>query len=298
MWTIPYLFAALLLVVSLPVGGEPETRPADHVVLISIDGLRPEFYLDPRWPAPMLRQLVARGAHAEGVQGVFPTVTYPSHTTIVTGVRPDRHGIHYNSPFEPDGQTGRWFWEESLIRVPALWDLTRKAGLQTAALGWPVTVGAPIDRNVPEVWSLDRDAVPLAATTQRTLVQLQEDWLRWLSASYRETGDSAAVVIDRLLATGDELDFQRFPDLSLGAMQQAARAAREGDIERATWILETAERLDPGQPETAFAEAYVSHPQGCVPPDNWMRGLRERLTSAVAPPRHLNSPELSKSDAK
>lgn len=162
--TIPCFLATLLLGVSLPATAVADARPADHVVLISIDGLRPEFYLDPRWPAPMLRQLMARGAHAEGVQGVFPTVTYPSHTTIVTGVRPDRHGIHYNSPFEPGGQTGRWYWEETLIRVPTLWDLAREAGLETAGLGWPVTVGAPIDRNVPEVWSLDRDSEPLAAT--------------------------------------------------------------------------------------------------------------------------------------
>lgn len=139
-------------------------RPADHVVLISIDGLRPEFYLDERWPAPMLRQLVAQGAHAKGVLGVFPTVTYPSHTTIITGTRPDRHGIYYNSPFEPGGQTGRWYWEEEAILVPTLWDFVRQAGLESASLGWPVSVGAPIDRNIPEVWSLDPDAEPLAAT--------------------------------------------------------------------------------------------------------------------------------------
>ena len=48
------------------------------------------------------------GVRADGVRGVFPTVTYPSHTTIITGALPIRHGIYYNSPFEPDGETGRW----------------------------------------------------------------------------------------------------------------------------------------------------------------------------------------------
>lgn len=132
--------------------GSSTERIADHVVLVSIDGLRPEFYLDAKWPAPMLQQLARDGAHAERVEGVFPSVTYPSHTTMITGVRPAAHGIFYNSPFEPAGSTGAWYWEEDAIRVPTLWDLCRDAGLATASLSWPVSVGAPIDHNVPEVW--------------------------------------------------------------------------------------------------------------------------------------------------
>lgn len=133
----------------------PEGRPVDHVVLISIDGLRPEFYLDASWPAPTLQQMAREGAAARGVRTVYPSVTYPSHTTMVTGVRPARHGIHYNTPFEPEGQTGRWYWEFDGIRARTLWEAVREAGGTTAAVNWPVTVGAPIDYNIPEVWSLD-----------------------------------------------------------------------------------------------------------------------------------------------
>lgn len=144
-----------------------ETRP-EHVVLISIDGLRPEFYLDGSWPAPMIQQMAREGAHAKTVRSVFPSVTYPSHTTLVTGVLPSSHGIYYNSPFEPEGQTGRWYWEASSIRVPTLWDALRRSGRKSAAVSWPVSVGAPIDWNIPEVWSLDRDddpIEPIRATT-------------------------------------------------------------------------------------------------------------------------------------
>ncbi len=130
-------------------------RSADHVVLISIDGLRPEFYLDPAWPAPMLRQLVEDGSHAETVRGVYPSVTYPSHTTMVTGVLPARHGIFYNTPFEPEGETGRWYWEAEAIQVPTLWQAVRAMGGTSAAIGWPVSVGAEIDFLLPEIWSLD-----------------------------------------------------------------------------------------------------------------------------------------------
>jgi len=135
---------------------QAQAPAADHVVLISIDGLRPEFYLDPMaFGAPTIQQMAREGVHALGVRGVFPSVTYPSHTTLVTGALPARHGIYYNSPFEPNGQTGRWYWESDSIRVPTLFSVLRRAGRTSAAVMWPVTVGAPVDFLVPEVWSLD-----------------------------------------------------------------------------------------------------------------------------------------------
>jgi predicted AlkP superfamily pyrophosphatase or phosphodiesterase len=121
-----------------------------HVVLISIDGFRPEFYLDPAWGMVNIRQGMAKGAYAQGVRGSFPTVTYPSHTTIVTGVLPAKHGICYNTPVEPLGITGKWFWYYKDIKVPTLWTAAKDAGLITAGVSWPVTVGAPINYNLPE----------------------------------------------------------------------------------------------------------------------------------------------------
>ncbi len=157
LWVIA-IFCALAAAAAVPLNAQPS---AEHVVLISIDGLRPEFYVDKAWPAPMIQQMAEEGVHAAGVQGVFPSVTYPSHTTIITGALPSRHGIYYNTPFEPEGQTGRWNWEESLIQIPTLWDALRQAGRETANLTWPVSVGAPIDRNIPEVWPLDPETDPM-----------------------------------------------------------------------------------------------------------------------------------------
>lgn len=123
-----------------------------HLVLISIDGLRPEFYQDGRWPAPQLQALARQGAAADGVVGVFPTATYPSHTSLVTGVHPARHGIVYNTAFEPAAQQPRWFVKAGDIRARTLWDAVRQAGLSSAAVSWPVSAGAPIDFNLPEIW--------------------------------------------------------------------------------------------------------------------------------------------------
>jgi len=80
-------------------------QPSTPIVLmISIDGLRPDYVTAADkhgLKIPALRRFVAEGAFAEGVQGVMPTVTYPSHTTLITGVWPAKHGILANTIFDP-----------------------------------------------------------------------------------------------------------------------------------------------------------------------------------------------------
>ncbi|WP_295118581.1 alkaline phosphatase family protein [uncultured Chitinophaga sp.] len=125
-----------------------------HVILISIDGLRPEFYKDPSWNMVNLRQGMAEGSYAEGVDGVFPTVTYPSHTSIITGVKPLKHGVLYNTPSEPTGVTGKWIWDYSTIKVPTIFSQANAKGLKTASVYWPVSAGMPVTYNIPEFWYL------------------------------------------------------------------------------------------------------------------------------------------------
>jgi len=127
-------------------------EPAPHVVLISIDGMRPSSYTT-AGPAkiPTLRRLAGSGAHARGVIGVLPTVTYPSHTTMITGVPPAIHGIVNNTWADPEGQAaGAWYWYARDIKVPTLPGLIRASGMTAAAVSWPVTVGMDLDYNVPE----------------------------------------------------------------------------------------------------------------------------------------------------
>ena len=91
------------------------------------------------------------------MRSVFPTLTYPAHTTIVTGARPGRHGVWHNRPFNPFGPSIDWFWRAEAIRVPTLWDAIHSAGATTAAVAWPVTVGASIEWNLPDVWDVRAD---------------------------------------------------------------------------------------------------------------------------------------------
>jgi predicted AlkP superfamily pyrophosphatase or phosphodiesterase len=133
-----------------------ETRP-EHVIMISIDGLVPDYYTAPErvgLRAPNLALMKSGGAYAEGVEGVYPSVTYPSHTTLVTGLRPAAHGIVQNRIFEAptEPQTRAWYWYAKALKTETLWTAAKKAGMVTAAVGWPVTVGADIDYNVPEIY--------------------------------------------------------------------------------------------------------------------------------------------------
>ena len=130
---------------------------ASPVLLISLDGLRPGDISDAKargMTLPVLSGLRAEGASAQGVVGVLPTLTYPSHTTLVTGVSPGRHGVVNNLTFDPEQKNqGGWYWYTSDVKVPTLWQAAHAAGLSTANVHWPVTVGATgIDENLPQIW--------------------------------------------------------------------------------------------------------------------------------------------------
>lgn len=144
--------ALLFLTLALMSAAVLAVEPARHVVLISIDGMRPASYLtDGPAQIPTLRALKARGAWARGVIGVLPSVTYPSHTTMITGVPPAVHGIDHNSFVDPEGRSaGAWLWYARDIRVPTLPGILRASGRTTAGVSWPVTVGMDLDYNVPE----------------------------------------------------------------------------------------------------------------------------------------------------
>jgi predicted AlkP superfamily pyrophosphatase or phosphodiesterase len=158
--TAAVLLAAVVATDGIDPLGDAAPR-APVTVLISIDGLRPDYVLAADslgLRIPNLRRLVARGSYATGVTGVVPSVTYPSHTTLLTGVAPARHGIHGNTTFDPLMRNeGGWYWYAEDIRVPTLWDAARDARLTTASVHWPVSVGANVVWNVPQIWRTGTD---------------------------------------------------------------------------------------------------------------------------------------------
>jgi len=127
-----------------------------RLVVLSADGMRPDFYRQPGkfgLKVPNLRELVENGASAEAVESVYPSTTYPAHVTLVTGVRPRRHGIYSHlASLDPTEKARPWTWFARAINVPTLWDAVGAAGRKTAAIAWPVSAGARITYNIPEIW--------------------------------------------------------------------------------------------------------------------------------------------------
>jgi predicted AlkP superfamily pyrophosphatase or phosphodiesterase len=160
-----YIPRLLPLLVLLAVAAINSARAAS-VLMISVDGMKPEYVLDADahgLKIPFLKSLLRDGAYARGVKGVWPTVTYPSHTTILTGVLPAQHGIYNNLEFDPKHNFAEeWFWYADQIRAPTLWQAAHDAGLSTASVGWPVSVGATqVDFLIPEYWRIFRPTADL-----------------------------------------------------------------------------------------------------------------------------------------
>jgi predicted AlkP superfamily pyrophosphatase or phosphodiesterase len=173
-------WAVVVLTLGLLLGGgvlRAQEKGSPLLVMISIDGLRPDYVTaaDAHGAkVPNLRRFLKEGAYAEGVTGVVPTVTYPSHTTLVTGVWPATHGIWANTTFDPLQKNYQgWYWYSEDIRVATLWDAAAQAGRTTASIQWPVTVGAKITWNIPEFWRAGTadDAKLIRAVSTRGLLE-------------------------------------------------------------------------------------------------------------------------------
>jgi len=164
-----FLSAAIAFFLFLGVTAQSTVR---HVILITIDGMRPEFYEDPSWPAPNLQYMMKEGSYAVHVRPVFPTVTLPNHTAMITGALPARSGVYLNSPFTPLSTAPSWNFNADIIKLPTLFDAVHATGRVTAAVDWPVTVGASsIDYNFPDYWGFDAktDNVALMRSAVRPL---------------------------------------------------------------------------------------------------------------------------------
>ena len=128
-----------------------------HVILITIDGLAAYYFSDPKAPLPTLRRLASEGAVAEGMRISNPGITWPNHTTLVTGVSPARHSVLFNGVLVRPGaglavRVDPARDKSDLVAVPTLYDRLHHAGYRTADINWPCTRGAAtLDDSFPDV---------------------------------------------------------------------------------------------------------------------------------------------------
>jgi len=126
------------LQVSLPAQATAVDR---HVVLITLDGFPAYLWRDQSIPLPHLRALAAGGVVADAMTIANPAITWPNHTTLVTGVAPQKHGVLYNGLVTRQGvgkptKIEPWADKAKLVRVPTIYDVAFKAGLTTAEVDW------------------------------------------------------------------------------------------------------------------------------------------------------------------
>jgi len=136
-----------------PSGAPSPEQPV--VLLVSIDGFRAD-YLDPA-VTPHLIALANRGVRAEALIPSFPTKTFPNHYTMVTGLRPDHHGLVANNIWDPEMNSSYSLGNREAVQNPnwyggtPVWVSAEQAGLATAPLFWPGSE-APIQGVRPSHW--------------------------------------------------------------------------------------------------------------------------------------------------
>jgi hypothetical protein len=241
--------------------GIASSAPLSHVIFISIDGLGYELLHDRDalgLRIPELRALLAEGASGS-LTPVTPSLTYPNHVTMMTGVLPAAHGIYNNFTFDPlEKNKDGWHWYARDVRAPLLWDQVRRAGGTTGSVYFPVTVGAQIDWNVPQFWraeTAEDEKLVHALTTPELARELDEaglpmpgehsrDTLRGRIASHiweRHTPNLLLTYFEDLDTASHEfgprsqraLDALEQIDIALGELRSAV--AQRGV--RATWII-------------------------------------------------------------
>lgn len=100
---------------------------------------------------PNFKHFFEGAAFCPHVNSVYPSLTYPAHTSIVTGKMPKNHGVVNNTKLQPKRERPDWIYQRKYIRGTTLYDEAKKKGMRTAALLWPVVGKSRIRYAVPEI---------------------------------------------------------------------------------------------------------------------------------------------------
>lgn len=154
-----FLPLALLLLLPGLVGAAPHRDR--HVVVISLDGFPAYLWHEPDLPIPNLRRLAAAGAAAESMVVTNPASTWSSHTSMITGLSPRRHGVFFNGQVMLPGPgkmpyIEQWADKDGFVLVPTLYDLAHAAGLTVAESDWvAITRAKTVNWSFPEIPSVN-----------------------------------------------------------------------------------------------------------------------------------------------
>lgn len=131
---------------------EEERKIPKRVIILSFDamGARDMEFMS---TLPNFKKFMDKAAYSYEVSSVYPSITYPAHTSIVTGKKPCNHGIINNTKLQPKRPNPDWLWHRKLIQSTTLYDEVMKRGWKVASLLWPVTAKSSIQYCVPEIFA-------------------------------------------------------------------------------------------------------------------------------------------------
>jgi predicted AlkP superfamily pyrophosphatase or phosphodiesterase len=181
--------AALLIASGLISQAAAKPHRNRSVIVISLDGFPASALDDPRLPVPTLRKLAREGAMADSMRPINPTVTWPNHTAMVTGVDASKHHLLFNGllighengdkpTIEP------WRDKDKLVHAPTIYDVAYQAGLTTAQVDWVAIYGAStITWQFPELpeanGSIERELITDGVVTADQLKSFEDSSQSW-----------------------------------------------------------------------------------------------------------------------
>jgi predicted AlkP superfamily pyrophosphatase or phosphodiesterase len=311
--------AVALALLFASIGLPPCTRAAPatqrpKVIVISLDAFGAASLHEPELPAPTLHALMQRGVHAVSMQPINPTVTWPNHTSMVTGVDASLHHVLVNGLIvnQRTGTAPRiemWVPKSRLVAVPTVYDAAHKAGLATAQVDWVAIEDAPgidwqfAERPDPD-GAIEQDLLRQGVVTHDQLVHFGAPSQAWRDRIYTRAAIDIIqqhhpdLLLLHLLAldsieheTGFGNDSGRntiaFLDDRIKDVVDAVRAA--GELDRTTFIIVS----DHGQrsvhqllhPNVLLRQAGLeagsaTNPSFCVPDGGFALVFQKHATAA------------------
>ena len=264
-----FLLPSVLLVAAVVSSSPAEqiSKPDSDrvVVLVSVDGLAGFYLDDPKAEMPNIRALAAGGARAASMKAVAPSVTWPNHTTLVTGVTPARHGVVGNNYYDRAKKEqvtliqDPVYDKDEIVKVPTIYDVAKSNGLKTAGILWPASRNAKtLDWTVPEVRTGD---LLQKYTTPGFLEECKKNGITLTEESYKSADRRQDEVGDDNYARALNLILQKHrPQLALlhlanvdhvehekGPRSKEAYAAIKRADAQIGWIWKELEKDFPGK---------------------------------------------------
>lgn len=149
-----------------------------YLIVISLDALKADD-LDIIKNLPNFSKLINHGSIIKRVKTIYPSLTYPAHTTIVTGKYPKNHNIINNKPFNIKHKNTPWYWYRKYITSSTIYDEAKKNNLTVSSIFWPVSALSSIKYNMPEIFTYNKHI------SQETISLLSGSFLYQLKMFYK-----------------------------------------------------------------------------------------------------------------